>query len=407
MKNLSRWVLVALVAVLFAAQMQGAKADPLDHWTTNQVLYANPLYPTFYFGMDQVVYGNGIYVAYGEEGDSGDFFTSPDGYNWKFQYSEANSWGLPSLGYANGHYFGCAEGGFGPVHVSADGTNWTSVGIPGYVTQNGFPAMAYGNGLYVLAGDTNGVASIFTSPDGVTWTSQKINVAPGGPIQSVAYGSSKFVAVGANDGFEYTSGIGTWTRRSIPGGSQITFCGNLFFVPFTSNSNLLSNDGINWTMAHTGLTNQLGNIIYSHGIYLAASGLYLASSADGTNWYQYPQPIPDYPYYESTPPPHWGSIATDGYHVLKVAWQTADYSPASFVYISDGLVGMRFTNNAPQKLVVSGLIGRNYQIQSMDSLGSMSNWRTNATFQLSNTPSVWTDSTATNSMRFYRTVLLP
>jgi hypothetical protein len=414
MKSISRWVWVAFVAVLFAVQTQSAKADPLDHWTTNQVLYA--IYPGYYYGLEQVVYGNGIYVSYGQEGDAGGFFTSPDGYNWKFQYSEANSWGLPPLGYANGHYFGCAERGFGPVDVSADGTNWTTTSLSSpynSLTQNGYPAMTYGNGLYVLAGDTNGVGSILTSPDGVTWTSHGLLIGKlGGPITSVAYGAGKFVAVGNNDGLEYTSttGTGTWTKRSMPGGSQITFCGNLFLVPFTSNSNLVSADGINWTMFNTGLTNTLGNIIYSHSNYLAASGLYLATSANGTNWYQYPQPIPDNPnYYENLPPPHLGSMATDGYHLVKVAWENYDLSssPYGLVYISDGLVGMSLTNNPTQKLVISGLIGRDYQIQSSDSFGIGGNWRTNATFQLTNTPFVWTDSAATNSMRFYRAVLLP
>ena len=66
------------------------------------------------------------------------------------------------------------------------------------------------------------------------------------------------------------------------------------------------------------------------------------------------------------------------------------------------------TNNPTPKVALSGLVGRNYQIKSVDALtiGS-SNWRTNATLQLTNTPYVWTDSTATNSARFYRGVLLP
>jgi len=414
MKSLSSWVLVASIAVVLASQTQNAQADPLDHWTTNQVLYA--IYPGYYYGLEQVVYGNGIYLAYGQEGDAGGFFTSPDGYNWTFQYSEANSWGLPPLGYANGHYFGCAERGLGPVNVSSDGTNWTTTFLPSpynSLTHNGYPAMTYGNGVYVLAGDTNNVASILTSPNGVTWTSRGFFGAtiPGGPITSIAYGAGEFVAVGTNDGLEYTSttGTGNWFKRSIPGGSQITFCGNLFLVPFTSNSDLISADGIHWTMANTGLTNQLGNIIYSHGIYLAASGLCLASSMDGTNWYQYPQPIPDNPRdYENLPPPHLGSMATDGYHLVKVAWEQGSYiEPPGMVYTSDALAGVRMNNQPAHGIVVSGLVGRNYQIQSMDSLGTVSNWRTNATVQLTNTPYVWTDSTATNSMRFYRAALLP
>jgi len=78
-----------------------------------------------------------------------------------------------------------------------------------------------------------------------------------------------------------------------------------------------------------------------------------------------------------------------------------------YALLSDPLVSIRMTNNPPSKVVLSGLVGRNYQIQSADALGAGSNWRTNATMQLTNTPLVWTDSTATNSARFYRGVLLP
>jgi hypothetical protein len=66
------------------------------------------------------------------------------------------------------------------------------------------------------------------------------------------------------------------------------------------------------------------------------------------------------------------------------------------------------TNNPSPKIAISGLVGRNYQIQSADVLTAGSNnWRTNAALQLTNTPYVWADTTATNSVRFYRGVLLP
>jgi hypothetical protein len=71
------------------------------------------------------------------------------------------------------------------------------------------------------------------------------------------------------------------------------------------------------------------------------------------------------------------------------------------------LSGIRFTNNPSRRIALSGLVGRNYQIQSTDALGASSNWRTNATLQMTNAAIVWTDNTATNLSRFYRTVLLP
>jgi len=80
---------------------------------------------------------------------------------------------------------------------------------------------------------------------------------------------------------------------------------------------------------------------------------------------------------------------------------------AGCAYTSGLLVGIQPTNSQFSNVLVSGLIGRNYQIQSSDTLGTTANWRTNASFQLTNTPYVWSDSTATNSARFYRGVLMP
>jgi hypothetical protein len=66
------------------------------------------------------------------------------------------------------------------------------------------------------------------------------------------------------------------------------------------------------------------------------------------------------------------------------------------------------TNTPSLKVAISGLVGRNYQIQSTENLkAASSNWRTNITMQLTNTPFVWTDPTPTNTARLYRGVLLP
>jgi len=84
------------------------------------------------------------------------------------------------------------------------------------------------------------------------------------------------------------------------------------------------------------------------------------------------------------------------------------YAWNSFTFTSDVLVGIRTTNTPASSLAISGLVGRNYQIQSADVLPAGSNnWRTNLTLQLTNTPYFWNDNTATNSARFYRGVLLP
>ena len=386
-----------------------ARADVLDNWTTNQIT-------TNSFGMHHVVYGNGIFVAVGEKGDSGGFYTSVDGQNWKLQYSEPNSWGV-TLNYSGGRFAGVCVGlGSGVVDVSADGTNWTTT----LFSMNGLPAFApkaivYGNSLYVAVGSTNSIACIFTSPDGITWTPRKASTTPGGQIYSVAYGASKFVAVGA-DGLEYTSatGTGTWGKTSFPGTGLISFANGLFISPLNNKTNVIALDGVNWSLKPTGLTNQLGAVTYGNGVFMAQCGLpatpiYFASSTDGTNWFQYSRPLPNRWGFYTGNGPYDVSLASDGTRLIAVGSDNYISPPYGngFIFDSGLLVGTRMTNSPPRSVVVSGLVGRNYQVQSKDSLSADNNWRTNVTVQLTNTPIIWTDTSATNAARFYRTVLLP
>ena len=263
---------------------------------------------------------------------------------------------------------------------------------------------------------TNNVAYVMTSPTGVTWTSHGRLSPPAGPLSSVAYGNGIFVAIGSNDGVEYTSttGNGTWTKSSLPGGNKISFANGLFFVPLNSKTNLLSDNGISWSLAATGLTNMMGTVTYSHGLYMGQCGLshpgsYLATSTDGTNWFQYAKPLPN-PSSVSDLADFDKSVATDGSRLIvcsALAGEPFLLSFDSYIYDSGPLVSIRQTNITLMQIAISGLVGRNYQIQSIDTLGTGSDWRTNSTLQLTNMPYVWTDTTTTNSQRFYRGGLLP
>jgi len=404
-------VLPALVMCLWTASGFPLRADILDHWTTNQIT-------TNAFGLKHVVYGNGRYVAAAEElGAKGAIYSSEDGLTWTLRFSDNTSWGL-SLNYSAGQFAGI--GGSGMVDISSDGITWSSASLPsnlfdrGAIGANG-QAITYGNGVYVTVGDTNGVGNILTSSDGFIWTSHSINPAPGGRITGVVWGGSGFVAIGNNDGLEYTSatGSGLWSRSSLPGGSSISYGNGLYIVPLNAKTNLLSRNGTTWSLQSTGLTNQLGAVTYAHGLFLAqcgvsSSGGYLVTSTDGTNWIQYAKPMP-----HSWQVAYWTdfdvSLATDGTRLVSVG---AICNPSavdvynSFIYTSDILAAVRLTNNPSQQIALSGLVGRNYQIRSIDTLGT-GKWRTNLTLPLPNTPYVWTDSTATNSQRFYRAALLP
>jgi len=396
-------LILLLVGIFQISFLAGARADVLDNWTTNQIT-------TNSFGMNHIVFGNGIYVAYGAFLDFGGFYTSVDGLNWKLQYTEPNSW-LNTLNYSEGHFASVRyNDGASVADVSGDGTNWTTSFFSGVSYYFVPEAITYGNGLYTVVGyiQTNNVGNILTSPDGVTWTPASFYPSAGGPIVSVAYSPyfDMFIALGNNDGYEYVyyNGWDSWYQSSIPGGNKISYANGLFFVPLNNKTNLLSDDGWDWSLNSTGLTNMLGAVTYGNGTYMAqcgfsSSGSYLATSTDGTNWFQYEKPLPNHSSLDV-------SLATDGTRLVAVG-ATGSVFYNGFIYTSDPLVGIRMTNNPSPNIAISGLVGRKYQIQSTDALGGGNSWRTNATLQLTNTPYIWTDTTATNSARFYRGVLLP
>jgi hypothetical protein len=378
------------------------RADVFDNWTTNQIT-------TNSFGFHHIVYGNGIYVTVGTAGESGGFYTSGDGVNWKLQYSEPNSW-FVTLNYSDGHFTAVSplNGGFNAADVSSDGTNWTTSLFYNYSFLFTPSAITYGNGLYVVVGSTTNVGSIATSPDDVTWTPASFYPSAGGSIASVVYSPDAdiFVALGNNDGYEYIyyDDGDSWYQYNIPGGNNIYYGNHLFIVPLNNQTNLISANGYNWTLKSTGLTNMIGKVTYGHGIFMAQCGVSFATSMDGTNWFNYAKPLPN-----SNTSGFDDSLATDGSRLVAVGavYTNIPYLYNGFIYTSGPLVGVGMTNNPTPNVAISGLVGRKYQIQFSDALGAGNNWRTSAIFQLTNTPYVWTDATATNSARFYRGVLLP
>ena len=112
---------------------------------------------------------------------------------------------------SNLYVVGCNAG---YLYTSPDGITWTS-------RTSNFGAddiykVAYGNGLWVAVGTTG---KISTSPDGITWTARTSNFNSEN-FNDVAYGNSLWVAVGGGGGTSNTGGIAystdgtTWTRKS-------------------------------------------------------------------------------------------------------------------------------------------------------------------------------------------------
>jgi RNA polymerase sigma factor (sigma-70 family) len=149
-----------------------------------------------------IVYANNQYVAVSE---GGLIMTSPDGRQWTSQTSptKRNLLGL----FWDGHQY-LAGGDGGTILSSPDGINWTLQNSEGQISIGGF---SFSGSSYVAVG-TDGV---LTSSDSVTWV-----VVAGAPqvwFTACTWTGSEFLACGLGldkDPTIYTSPDGnTWTLR--------------------------------------------------------------------------------------------------------------------------------------------------------------------------------------------------
>lgn len=161
----------------------------------------------------KVVYGNGIYVTYG-----GNYWaTSVNGINWTVSTSTYNQYA---------------------TYLPTD--------------------IVFGNGIFVCSLSNGSSCRIITSTNGLTWTERTSALTK--PIDGLAFGNGKFVAIGhmttaiekvtqySVDGITWTASpdntpLGYWT--------DVTF-GNGAFVAVSSsyvndNNVMISKDGINWS----------------------------------------------------------------------------------------------------------------------------------------------------------------
>lgn len=153
--------------------------------------------------------------------------------------------------FGNGRYVFAGSGASYSLLTSTDGSNWTitntTVGLP-------FEAATYGNGKFVLVTSDG---EIVTTSDGVNYSLVQF---PSTELFSVAYGNGRFVAVGGSvsagstiytstDGLNWTS-----TRSGSAVWNSAIFTRGGFYVAGRGNSTLLtSTNGTSWTVVQAGL----------------------------------------------------------------------------------------------------------------------------------------------------------
>lgn len=205
---------------------------------------------------EEVVYGNGLYVAVSGTGTGDRVMTSPDGVNWTTRTSAAdNPW--TGLAYGDGIFVAVAKSGGQRVMTSYDGITWTIRTPP--ISSN-WSSVTYGNGLFVAVSSQSTLNDCMTSPDGITWTAQTLPRAQ--VWQSVTYGNGLYVAV-----------------SSTGAGERV----------------MTSPDGINWTTRVSAADVTWLDVVYGNGLYVATSaagsGNIFMTSPDGITWSTQTVPI--------------------------------------------------------------------------------------------------------------------
>ena len=172
--------------------------------------------------------------------------------------------------------------------TSPDGITWTARSSRwDYPFCNPLNGVAYGNGRFVAVG----VAGIvITSVDGLSW-------APGPGTSStrnkIAYGNGTFVAVGHNPSIGLrgsiqisTNGL-TWTPEgptSLDEFSGVVFAGG-FVAVGSAGTIMTSPDGVLWTTQQSGTANWLFGIGYGNGRFVAVGNLgTVLTSTNGAAW---------------------------------------------------------------------------------------------------------------------------
>lgn len=245
--------------------------------------------------LNDIVYGNGIFVAVG---DNGDIVVSKDKLNWLHVDSEIKE-DLNSVIWSNEQFIAVGDNGI--ILVSEHGEIWNNL-----MTDDdyNFNDIVFESDMYVIVGESSDTylqsGIIYTSKDGATWTRVQSDIEY--KLTAIAYNGERFVAVGIDDSSLPTGGIYSsedgvnWAKRLDKDDESTTFFdvtwGDDQFVAvggnvFNSKRIFTSPDGINWTSRDQVGFYPIYHISYINGKYIGVGILgSVTVSEDAVSWNQ-------------------------------------------------------------------------------------------------------------------------
>lgn len=232
-----------------------------------------------------VTFYGGIYTVVGA---AGCISTSADAITWTARTALSGASTLKSVAYNGSNlYVAVGDNSTSEIFTTTNPTTaWTARTTPSSLSNNGFYAATYGNGIFVVVGSSG---SVITSTDGITWT-RRSSSSTSSSLNGIAFGNATFV-YGTAEGEIGTSANGTAWRSSkntfgLTNNAQINttkYINNLFLIGGGTSGGITtigySSDGIKWYSL-------LVSDAYGESIYSIAygNGIYMVGSTSGKIW---------------------------------------------------------------------------------------------------------------------------
>ena len=191
-----------------------------------------------------IIWDGSKYVAAGQNGT---ILTSPDGAAWTLRSSGSSTF-FNSLSYSGSRYV--AAGGYG-IRISTDAITWSSpTTAPGSIS---FEACTWTGSSFIAGGLGFGsTATIYSSPDGTTWTLQnstiRDNIESAVSVSGVAYITGAINGTGNGFVKKSTDNGVTWVDV------YLTPTGSEYFMDLTFNGQFLVAAGFNHNVWATALS---------------------------------------------------------------------------------------------------------------------------------------------------------